>query len=152
MRGGFLAAALLLLPGCAHARRRPQALRVSEKAKAVVRTARAYLPEENPKAKSPKDCSDFVRKVFAANGMRLPRTTAEMSVLGARVKSTKDLRMGDLLFFSGEKISRIIGHVGIYVNNGIFIHVARPELGARMESLYTDYYRKRYITARRLIR
>jgi cell wall-associated NlpC family hydrolase len=59
--------------------------------------------------------------------------------------------MGDLVFFSGEKISRIVGHVGIYVNNGIFIHLSQPKIGVRMESLYSDYYRQRYLTARRLI-
>ncbi len=74
-----------------------------------------------------------------------------MSILGKRVKSAKQLRMGDLVFFSGEKISRIVGHVGIYVNNGIFIHLSRPEIGVRMESLYSDYYRKRYLTARRIL-
>jgi cell wall-associated NlpC family hydrolase len=59
--------------------------------------------------------------------------------------------MGDLVFFSGEKVGRGVGHVGIYVNNGIFIHVSRPDVGARMESLFNDYYRVRYLTARRLI-
>jgi cell wall-associated NlpC family hydrolase len=125
---------------------------VPAKAKALVRTARAYLPEETDgRRKQPKDCSDFVLKVFGAHGIKLPRTSAEMAARGKRVASTRDLRMGDLVFFSGERISRTVGHVGIYVNNGIFIHVARPEVGVRMESLYSDHYRKRYLTARRLI-
>lgn len=146
----FLSLALLAAPASARRHRKPPPM--SEKGKAVVRTARSYLPEENAKKqKTPRDCSDFVDKVFAKNGVKLPRTAAEMSILGRRVKSTKELRMGDLVFFSGEKISRIVGHVGIYVNNGIFIHLSQPEIGVRMESLYSDYYRKRYLTARRLL-
>ena len=119
-------------------------------AKAVVRTAKTYLPEEEKGRQTPKDCSDFVHKVFLENGLDLSRSSKEMSILGRRVASAKDLRMGDLVFFAGEKISRIVGHVGIYVNNGVFIHL--PSSGVVvMESLYSDYYRKRYLTARRVI-
>jgi len=119
-------------------------------AKAVVRTAKSFLPEEEKSRKTPADCSDFVRQVFLENGMDLPRSSREMSLVGERVASSRDLRMGDLVFFSGEKVSRIVGHVGIYVNNGIFIHL--PSSGAvAMESLYSDYYRRRYLTGRRVI-
>ena len=143
---------LVLAAGCA-ARRPRRPAPVPEKAKAVMRAARAYLPEENPKVKTPKDCSDFVGKVFAANGISLPRTAVAMSILCARVKSAKDLRMGDLVFFAGSKAgNRIVGHVGIYDNNGIFIHLPDSGTGVRMESLYNDYYRKRYLAARRLIK
>jgi cell wall-associated NlpC family hydrolase len=56
-----------------------------------------------------------------------------------------------LLFFSGAGGGFHVGHVAIYVNNGIFIHQANPGEGVRMESLYSDYYRKRYLKARRII-
>lgn len=143
--------AATLAAGCA-ARRPKRPAPVPELAKAVMRTARAYLPEENPKAKTPKDCSDFVDQVFAANGLALPRTAVGMSIVGTRIKSAKDLRMGDLVFFSGSKPNRIVGHVGIYDNNGIFIHLPDKGTGVRMESLYNDYYRKRYLSARRVIK
>ncbi len=140
-----------LLFGCA-ARRPVKPRPIPARAKAVVRTARSYLPEENEgRRRAPKDCSDFVDRVFAENGVRLPRTAARMARLGRQVRSTTELRMGDLVFFSGENVGRGVGHVGIYVNNGIFIHVADPKIGARMESLYSDYYRLRYLTARRVI-
>ena len=133
---------------------RPAKVRAAtpELAKKVVRTARSYLPEEDAGRKTPKDCSDFVSKVFAENAVSLPATSVEMSLAGTRVSSSKELRMGDLVFFSGEKVTRIVGHVGIYVNNGIFIHLSRPEAGVSMESLFSDYYRQRYLTARRVIR
>lgn len=147
-----LFAATTTLAGCfspaPRRRRAPQP--APPLAKAVLRTARSYLPEEERHRRTPRDCSDFVRVVFAEHGMSLPRTSQEMSLLGERMTSSRDLRMGDLVFFSGEKVSRIVGHVGIYVNNGIFIHL--PNTGqVVMESMYSDYYRRRYITSRRVI-
>ena len=151
--GLSLAAALALAAGCSSgpAPRTRRALpSVPPLAKAVVRTAKSFLPEEEKGRKMPADCSDFVHKVFLENGLDLPRSSKEMSLVGDRVKSSKDLRMGDLVFFSGEKVSRIVGHVGIYVNNGVFIHL--PSSGVvLMESLYSDYYRKRYLYGRRVI-
>lgn len=119
-------------------------------AKAVVRTAKEFLPEEDKGRKTPKDCSDFVGTVYRENGMPLPRSSSGMAGVGEDV-GRGELRMADLLFFSGSKGGRAVGHVGIYVNNGIFIHQANPGEGVRMESLYSDYYRRRYLRARRVI-
>ena len=147
---GFLA--LALASGCrtAPVRRRPPPP-PSPLAKALIRTARGWLPEEDPKRVPPADCSDFVGKVFRAHGVRLPRTSYEMSRLGEAVPSTRDLRMGDLLFFSGSRGGRRVGHVAIYDNNGIFIHQANPGEGVRLESLYSDYWRAHYLKARRVV-
>ena len=152
----LLASGALFALGCAAPLRRadprPQPPRAAPPlAKAVVRTARTYLPEEEKGRPAPKDCSDFVRKVFAENGLQLPRTSLEMASLGKAVRSSRDLRMGDLVLFSGEKVGRKVGHVGIFVGNGIFIHQAKPEMGVVMESLFSDYYRRRYLGARRVI-
>ena len=81
----------------------------------------------------------------------LPRNSEAMAIEGEEVSSSKSLRMADLVFFSGAKGGRKIGHVAIYVNNGIFIHQANPGEGVRMESIDIDYYRKRYKLARRII-
>jgi len=156
MRTGLSAGFLVLWAagGCAggpqpsHSRR--AAPPIPPMAKAVIRTAKTYLPEEERQRPAPQDCSDFVRRVFLENGLDLPRRSTQMSLVGDRVASSRELRMGDLVFFCGEKVSRIVGHVGIYVGNGIFIH--RSSAGAVvMESLYSDYYRKRYLAARRVI-
>lgn len=154
MRAALLAlpAAALLAAGCGgggETRRAPRP--VPAKAKAVVRTARSWLPEEEKKRPLPKDCSDFVGKVYREHKIKLPRSAAEMAEEGEGLESSKDLRMSDLVFFSGKDAGRKVGHVGIYVNNGIFIHQANPGEGVRMESLYSDYYRKRYLRARRII-
>jgi cell wall-associated NlpC family hydrolase len=155
MRAALLAllpAAVLLAAGCGGGGERRRAPRpVPAKAKAVVRTARTWLPEEEKKRPRPQDCSDFVGKVYRENGIKLPRSAAEMAGEGSELESSKDLRMSDLVFFSGKDGGKSVGHVGIYVNNGIFIHQANPGEGVRMESLYSDYYRKRYLRARRII-
>ncbi len=150
-RAWTAAAALALLAGCRSVPTRRAPPPPSPLAKAVLRTARAFLPEEDPKRKPPLDCSDFVGKVFRAHGVKLPRTSTEMSRRGKPVSSTRDLRMGDLLFFSGSAGGRRVGHVAIYDNNGIFIHQANPGEGVRLESLYSDYWRAHYLKARRVI-
>ncbi len=119
--------------------------------KAVVRTAKTWLPEEEKNRPAPKDCSDYVGKVFAENGIRLPRTSEAMAIEGEEVSSSRQLRMADLVFFSGRNGGRKVGHVGIYVNNGIFIHQANPGEGVRQESLYSDYWRKRFLRGRRVV-
>ena len=148
-----LACLSLALCACATTPQRRVSLKrpPSTQAKAVIRTAKSYLPEEEARRTPPKDCSDFVGKVFAENGMKQPRTSLEMSKLGEPLASSKDLSMGDLLFFSGEKVGHTVGHVGIYVSNGIFIHFTKPATGVTMESMYSDYFRKRYLKARRVI-
>lgn len=148
----FILAALLAAAGCGGGKERRQGPPPpSPECKAVVRTAKTYLPEEEKGRPLPKDCSDFVGKVFAENKIKLPRTTEAMAIEGEAVESSKELRMADLVFFSGKNGGRRIGHVGIYVNNGIFIHQANPGEGVRQESLYSDYWRKRYLRARRIL-
>lgn len=145
------AAALLGVFACGHAPARRTSPAATAAGKAVIRTARSWLPEEDAGRPLPKDCSDYVGKVFREHGVKLPRTAEEMSLRGEAVASSQDLRMGDLLFFSGAKGGKTVGHVAIYVNNGVFIHQANPGEGVRMESLYSDYYRKRYLRARRVL-
>ena len=148
----MLIASALFASGCGGPKARREAPPPpSALCKAVIRTAKSYLPEEDTQHALPKDCSDFVGKVFAAHKVALPRTSEAMSIEGEEVGSTRDLRMGDLVFFSGAKGGRRIGHVAIYVNNGIFIHQANPGEGVRQESLYSDYWRKHYLRARRIL-
>jgi cell wall-associated NlpC family hydrolase len=148
----FAAVALALaLTGCGSAPARKAPPPPSPLAKALIRTARGWLPEEDSKRAPPLDCSDFVGKVFRAHGVNLPRTSDAMSRRGDAVDSSRDRRMGDLLFFSGSKGGRRVGHVAIYDNNGVFIHQANPGEGVRLESLYSDYWRAHYLKARRVI-
>ena len=64
--------------------------------------------------------------------------------MGRRV-SRAGLRPGDLLFFDG------LGHVGIYVGRGRFIHAPHTGTRVSIDSL-SGWYAGRYDGARRLLR
>ena len=51
----------------------------------------------------------------------------------------KDLRPGDLIFYSYEKNDRYknISHVAIYAGDGKMIHAANPRRGVVMDPLWT---------------
>lgn len=98
----------------------------------------------------PEDCSDFVQKVYGPY-VKLPRVSGDMARRGRLVPSRKDLKPADLVFFSGERISKKVGHVGIYVGRGKFIHkpTSRP---VSVDTLLRGYYGKRYLGARRVLK
>ncbi len=75
------------------------------------------------------DCSGLVRHVFQeVTGFTLPRTSREMSRLGARV-SAKELQAGDLVFFNTRRFQ--FSHVGIYLGDDRFIHAPFPRQRGR---------------------
>ena len=89
------------------------------------------------------DCSGFTRFVFAHFGVALPHYSVAQFSLGRRV-SRRSLRPGDLLFFDG------LGHVGIYVGRGRFIHA--PHTGTRVSvQPLSGWYSARFVGARRVI-
>lgn len=78
------------------------------------------------------DCSGFTQYCFRnALGIELPRTAAAQASLGESV-SMDELQPGDLLFWgSGSGIY----HVGIYVEDGTYIHAAGSGKGVRIQSM-----------------
>lgn len=94
------------------------------------------------------DCSGFVTYVYKSKGVKLPRTSRDMSRAGQSV-STKSLKSGDLVFFKTGRSSRI-NHVGMYVGNGKFIHSSSGQGGVRIDSLNSGYYSRKLVTARRV--
>jgi cell wall-associated NlpC family hydrolase len=69
------------------------------------------------------DCSGFTRFVYAHFGIALPHYSGGQFDLGRSV-ARAHLRPGDLLFFDG------VGHVGLYIGGGLFIHA--PHAGTRV--------------------
>jgi peptidoglycan DL-endopeptidase CwlO len=88
------------------------------------------------------DCSGFVRYVYAHFGVALPHSSYAQFGDGRRV-SRRSLRPGDLIFFDG------LGHVGLYVGNGRFIHAPHTGTHVRIEKL-GGWYSSRFVGARRL--
>lgn len=94
------------------------------------------------------DCSGFVQHVYLNTlGMKLPRTSHEMSQVGVNLE-TGQLRPGDLVFFNTRK--KPFSHVGIYVGEERFVHSPSSGRAIMVTSMREDYWRSRYNGARRV--
>jgi cell wall-associated NlpC family hydrolase len=87
------------------------------------------------------DCSGFTSYVFAQVGVSLPHHAASQYNMGTPV-SYDQLAPGDLVFFSG------LGHVGIYIGQGQFVHAPHTGDVVRISSL--GERSGSYVGARRL--
>ena len=76
------------------------------------------------------DCSGFVKKMYGAIGYSLPRTAAEQAMVGVPITRLEQLQAGDRLYFYESKRG-MIGHTGIYVGNGYFVHSSSGHKGDR---------------------
>ncbi|MBA3736055.1 MAG: C40 family peptidase [Actinobacteria bacterium] len=88
------------------------------------------------------DCSGLVVYVFAKIGVSLPHSTYSLWNVGSPV-SRDQLQAGDLIFFSG------LGHMGIYIGGGQFIHAPHTGDVVKISSL-SGYYSSAYMGARRV--
>lgn len=115
------------------------------------------------------DCSGFCKSTYFLNGIVLARDASQQCLTGDNVDISKyvdggehtrealaNLKKGDLIFFgtkaTAEKKERIT-HVGIYIEDGIFIHSATK---VRINSLIpgdANYYdgSKRLVRAQRIL-
>jgi cell wall-associated NlpC family hydrolase len=89
------------------------------------------------------DCSGFVAYVFAQVGVSLPHHAASQYSYGTPV-SRDQLEPGDLVFFDG------LGHVGIYIGGGQFVHAPHTGDVVKISSLYESWYASTFYGARRL--
>jgi peptidoglycan DL-endopeptidase CwlO len=89
------------------------------------------------------DCSGFVMFVFAQLGVSLPHHAASMYNYGVPV-SRDQLEPGDLVFFDG------LGHMGIYIGGGQFIHAPHTGDVVKISSLDDSWYAGTFVGARRL--
>jgi peptidoglycan DL-endopeptidase CwlO len=88
------------------------------------------------------DCSGFIMYVYAQVGVSLPHNAAAQYGMGTPVDRSQ-LQPGDLVFFNG------LGHAGIYVGGGSFIH--SPHTGDVVKiSPMSGWYASTYVGARRL--
>jgi cell wall-associated NlpC family hydrolase len=129
-------------------RRVSHATAVARKEAKVVRFARHFLgipySYGGTSPSSGFDCSGFTRFVYAHFGITLPHYSGAQFDRGSRV-SRWGLRPGDLLFFDG------LGHVGMYIGSGLFIHAPHSGTNVSIDSL-SGWYSGRYDGARRLLR
>lgn len=99
------------------------------------------------------DCSGYVKYLFHKHGVKLSRTSRSQYQEVQKIKK-KDVRRGDLIFFTGRnKKSKVVGHVGIVVSNPgeaiRFIHSRRGGIGK--DYLSSPYYKARLIGFGRVV-
>lgn len=108
------------------------------------------------KGPSAFDCSGFTSFVFRKFGYNLNASSATQSLQGEEV-DLKDAEVGDLIFFSGRRISKNVGHVGMITEidrekgKVKFIHATIGQ--GVVISTYPDepYYNNRFISVRHVI-
>jgi peptidoglycan DL-endopeptidase CwlO len=88
------------------------------------------------------DCSGFVMYVYAHFGVSLPHSSYAQYGYGSPV-SRSQLQPGDLVFFDG------LGHVGIYVGGGSFVHAPHTGDVVKVSSM-TGWYASTFVGGRRL--
>ena len=107
------------------------------------------------------DCSGFTMYVFNHFGISMRHGAQAQSKLGKKIsvdKSSKssmikNLKAGDLVFFLDYETMDEIGHCGIYIGDGNFIHASSGSgYCVKINSLLPgEYYNTRYCAARRVI-
>jgi peptidoglycan DL-endopeptidase CwlO len=92
------------------------------------------------------DCSGLVMYAYAQVGVSLPHyTVAQYNYANSVSVSKSQLQPGDLVFFAG------LGHVGIYVGGGSFIHAPHTGSVVRIDSLNSGWYASEYDGAKRIL-
>jgi len=97
------------------------------------------------------DCSGFTSMIYErVIGIQIPRSAAEQMKIGIPVDNISELQFGDLVFFTSGR--RNPGHVGIYIENGQFVHSSSyKQRGVVTSTLIEGNYLKRYVGARRIL-
>ena len=94
------------------------------------------------------DCSGLVYYVYKECGYSIDRTAATIYEDGTYVDQS-ELQVGDAICFSSA--SNPIGHVGIYIGGGQFIHASSASGQVIISDLSNNYYASHYVGARRLV-
>jgi peptidoglycan endopeptidase LytE len=118
----------------------------------VVQYARTFLgtPYRNGgTTRDGMDCSGLVMNVYSHFQVSLPRTSLGQSRVGDQV-GRSSIEPGDLVFFKTSRANPV-SHVGIYIGKGRFIHASTSARRVRIDEMASDYFRHRFVTARRVI-
>ncbi len=98
------------------------------------------------------DCSGFTQKVYRSVGINLPRVSRNQAKVGKLV-TFNELKKGDMVFFDTSRVNRgRVNHVGIYLENGKFIHASSGKQKVVITSFDKKiFYKKHFLWGRRVI-
>lgn len=96
------------------------------------------------------DCSGLMQYVYKQLGYSINRVASAQMSNGVAV-SRENLAPGDIIGFYSSPGSGYVGHVGMYVGNGMMIHAPRTGDVVKYTSIDSSYYASRYAGARRII-
>lgn len=96
------------------------------------------------------DCSGLTSYVYRQCGLAISRTATAQYADGISVEISA-LQPGDLVFFRNSSSGSRIGHVGIYVGDGQYIHSPSPGRTVTIESLTNSWSSRYYYGACRIL-
>lgn len=95
------------------------------------------------------DCSGFVYQIYRKVYHRqVPRNTDDLKKKSNKV-AKRNLREGDLVFFTSSRSRKKVAHVGIYLKNGKFVHASTSK-GVIVSNLSENYYTQHWISGGRI--
>jgi cell wall-associated NlpC family hydrolase len=89
------------------------------------------------------DCSGLVMYAYSKMGVSLPHSSYAQWNVGTAVPRDQ-LQAGDIVFFDG------LGHEGLYIGNGQFVHAPHTGDVVKVSSLDSGSYAYSYVGARRV--
>ena len=96
------------------------------------------------------DCSGFTMYVYKHFGISLPHGATSQSKVssGTKITSQSKLKAGDIVFLNDYETGVGIGHCGIYIGDGNFIHASTTTYTVIISSLNTTYAGRFYSAMR----
>ena len=98
------------------------------------------------------DCSGFTKKIYSQSGITIPRHSSHQAKVGKYVKY-EDLKKGDMVFFdTNHKLTGKVNHVGIYLEDGKFIHASSGNKKVVITNFNEKkFYKNRFLWGRRVV-
>jgi len=98
------------------------------------------------------DCSGFTQKVYKTAGIKIPRNSRAQAKVGQYI-AYENLQKGDMVFFdTNPKKTGRVNHVGIYLEDGKFIHASSGNKKVVITNFDKKrYYKSRFLWGRRII-
>jgi murein DD-endopeptidase / murein LD-carboxypeptidase len=119
----------------------------------IIKTAEKYIGTSHCMGGTTRtcmDCSGLTYLSFFTHKIILPRNSQEQARFGKMIFNTKDLKRGDLVFFTKSyNTSDYITHVGIYLGNNSFIHASTSQ-GVVVTPMDNPWWSQRFVFGTRV--